>query len=132
MYFGEDSRDETSEQWTTDVGTNINRAGLGCIREQCGVSNLLEPGLEESDDWVDASTRDSTRHLQSHVECKCNRDRIDWQVGGTVVLFDHVDEAAEHESADGLSDEYLDDECSLIVASSAWAELQEVVSVLGD
>lgn len=48
------------------------------------------------------------------------------------MLFDHEDEGDENESGNRLSEENFQNNFSSIVTSTGWAELGDVITVLGD
>lgn len=88
--------------------------------------------MEKTYSWVNASSRNTTGHRDGIVKTNANSHGIERHLNGSVVLDNHKDEGAEEEGADGFGEEHLHEQVSVIVAAVARAELENVISVLGD
>lgn len=120
--------EESAQEWTNNVGWEVNDAGSWGIWEHGSVGLPLEKWLDESDGWVDASTGDSTGHADGKVEGESDTVAIDLKGLGTVVVLDHKDKGGEHEGAEGLSHDDLEHHASIIVATMGWAKLGSMVA----
>lgn len=128
----EESSEETAQEWATDVGWAINDLSLWGIWEDRLVGKLLEEGLEKTNDWVDASSRNSARQRDGEVERDSDAQGVDWHLIGSIMLDNHEYHRDEGEGGHGLADNNLSEEVAAVVASTAWAQLSDVVSILSD
>lgn len=119
----EETGQESTEKWSTDVHYRVVWLGLLGLWVGVVVGHLLENRLDEAYGWVDATSGNTAGFSHGAVKSKTNSHAVDWRVGGSVMLGDDQYESDEHESAHGLDSEHSKHIITIIVATVDWAEL---------
>ena len=91
------------------------------------VENLLENGLDDSDSWVDASSRDSGRDQNSSVKSHSDGKSINWHVLRSVVFGNLKNKSNKESSHEGLNKQSFEHHNTTIIAAKSWAELGDIV-----
>jgi len=123
-YTGEDS----SEEWSNDVGSLVHQLSLWSIWIDSSVHHFLENWLNDTDGWVEASSGNTSSSLDAGVESDTDGEGVEWNILGTVMLDDLDDKSNEQEGHHELNEHGLSHKFSTIVATVGWAELGKVVS----